>query len=189
MRRPLQEKILLYQVRVKKDPDAFAKIYDLYARRIYRFVYFKVSLEDEAQDITSDVFLKAWQYLLDEKGKEVRHLSALLYSIAKNRVIDLYRSRAAATTTPLSEEAEEILPDDRHMQEKAEALIDVQMIEKHLRSMKDEYREVLIMKYLDELSTEEIAKALEKNPGNVRVLLHRAMIALREVINAQEKQT
>ena len=97
-------------------------------------------------------------------------------------------TRAVHETMALPEEAEETISDDRMAQDKTEALIDVQIIETHLRSLKDEYREVLIMKYLDELSTDEISRALEKTPGNVRVQLHRAMIALREVINANEHE-
>ena len=184
----LQEKLLLYQIRIKKDPEAFAKIYDLYARRIYRFVYFKVSSEEEAQDITADAFLKAWQYLLDEKGREVKHLNALLYSIARNRVIDHYRSRAARETVPLIEEAEELISDDRLEQEKAEARIDTQFLEKHLRLLKDEYREVLVMKFLDEMDNAEISRILGKQPGNVRVLVHRATEALRDLVSRQKHE-
>lgn len=179
MERPLQEKFLLYRVRAKRDPDAFGKIYDLYARRIYRFVFFKVSSEEEAQDLTADVFLKAWQYLLEESGRDVRHLGALLYSIARNRVIDHYRSRSLKETLPLTEDADEIIADDRSLADQTEAKLDVEMLERHLRSLKDEYREVLIMRYLDELSAAEIGKILQKPPGTVRVLLHRALAAIK----------
>lgn len=186
MSHPLQEKVLLFQVRVRKDPDAFAKIYDLYARRIYRFVYFKVSSEEEAQDLTADVFLKAWQYLLDEGGRDVRHLSALLYSIARNRVIDHYRSKSLRETVPLSEDAEDLISDERMDRSKADARLDSEMLEKHLWSLKDEYREVLVLKYLDELETSEIAKILGKQAGNVRVLLHRATEALRDIVSKHD---
>jgi RNA polymerase sigma-70 factor (ECF subfamily) len=185
MKRALQEKILLYRVRVKKDPEAFGRIYDFYAPRIYRFVFFKVSSEEEAQDITADVFLRAWHYLLEDTGRDVKHLGALLYSIARNRVIDLYRTRSLRETLPLTEETEETIPDDRRLMEKAEAEIDAGLLEKHLRRLKDEYREALILKYLDEMGAGEIAKVLDKTPGNVRVLLHRALTALREVIEAE----
>ncbi len=186
MRRPLFEKFLLYQVRTKKDPEAFGKIYDLYAARIYRFVFFKVSSEEEAQDLTSDVFLKTWQALLEENAKEVRHLGAFLYSIARNRVIDHYRSRAAREVVPLQEEAEDQLMDERMLQEKNEAKIDTELLSTHLRALKDEYREVLLMRYLDEYEIGEIAKLTDKTSGNVRVLLHRATNALRDVINKQD---
>lgn len=187
MSNPLQEKLLLYRVRAKKDPEAYGKIYDLYARRIYRFVYFKVSSEEEAQDLTADVFLKAWSYLLDEKGGEVRHLSALLYSIARNRVIDHYRSRSNRETLLLAEGAEEVIADDRMDLKKVDAGIDARMLEKRLRSLKDEYREVLVMKHLDELETSEIARILGKTHGNVRVLLHRATEAMRDLVAADEQ--
>jgi RNA polymerase sigma-70 factor (ECF subfamily) len=185
MSNPLQEKLLLYRVRVKKDPEAFGKIYDLYAHKIHRFIYFKVSSVEEAQDLTADVFLKAWSYLLDEGGKVVRHLGALLYGIARYRVIDHYRSKSGRETLPLLEEAEETIADDRTTQRKSEAKIDVSMLEKHLRSLKDEYREVLVMKYLDELETFEISRILGKTQGNVRVLLHRALDAIRDLVAAE----
>lgn len=188
MSNPLQEKLLLYRVRAKKDPEAFGKIYDLYARRIYRFVYFKVSSEEEAEDITADVFLKAWSFLLDEKGGEVRHLSALLYSIARNRVIDFYRARGNRETLPLVEGAEEMISDDRMDLKKVNTGIDAKMLEKRLRSLKDEYREVIVMKYLDELETTEISRILGKTHGNVRVLLHRATEALRDLVATDEKK-
>ena len=181
MERPLQEKLLLYRVRAKRDPDAFGKIYDLYARRIYRFVFFKVSSEEEAQDLTADIFLKAWQYLLEETGREVRYLGALLYSIARNRVIDHYRSKSLKETVPMTDAAEELIPDDRALAEKTEARLDVELLETHLRSLKDEYREVLVMRYLDELSPGEIGRLLQKTPGAVRVLLHRALNAIKHV--------
>lgn len=186
MSNPLQEKLLLYRVRAKKDPEAYGKIYDLYARRIYRFVYFKVSSEEEAKDLTADVFLKAWSFLLDEKGGEVRHLSALLYSIARNRVIDHYRSRSNRETLQLAEGADDIIADDRLDPSRIDTGIDARMLEKRLRSLKDEYREVLVMKHLDELETSEIARILGKTHGNVRVLLHRATEAMRDLVAADE---
>jgi len=189
MKGPLYERLLLYRVRMKKDPEAFGKIYDLYAGRIYRFVFFKVPSEEEAQDVTADVFLKAWQYLIDESGKDVRYLGALLYSIARNRVIDLYRELAHQSLQPLADEAEETIPDDRRLMEQAEASIDVGLLNAHLRSLKDEYREVLIMRYLDEMSPGEIAGTLGKPAGNVRVLLHRAMNALKKHVGTQADGT
>ena len=180
MQRSLHEKLLLYRVRVKKDPEAFGKIYDAYAPRIYRFVFFKVSSEEEAQDIAAEVFLKAWQYLLDEKGREVRHLPGLLYGIARNCVIDFYRSRATKETVPLTEALGDEIADERRTAEKVDAKLDVELLGRQLRDLKDEYREVLVMRYLDELSIGEIAQALDKTKGNVRVLVHRALGALKK---------
>lgn len=186
MQRSLHEKLLLYRVRVKKDPEAFGRIYDSYAPRIYRFVFFKVSSEEEAQDITADIFLKSWQYLLDERGKEVRHLPGLLYGIARNCVIDFYRSRATKEALlPITDALDETVADERRLDEKTIAKIDVELLGRQLRNLKDEYREVLVMRYLDELSIGEIAEALDKTSGNVRVLLHRATEALKKQTNVE----
>ena len=59
-----QEKLLLIRLQ-KKDPEAFAQIYDLYVTPIYRFIYFKVSSKQDAEDLTSEVFLKIWQYIAE----------------------------------------------------------------------------------------------------------------------------
>ena len=55
----IKEKLWLLQVRTQKDPEAFGYLYDAYIEKIYRFVYFKVGSREEAEDIASEVFLKA----------------------------------------------------------------------------------------------------------------------------------
>jgi RNA polymerase sigma-70 factor (ECF subfamily) len=186
----LKEKFLLFRIRAKKDPEAFGMVYDAYVKQIYRFIYFKVSSAEQAEDLTSETFLKAWQYLKEKR--EVPHLQALLYSIARSVVIDHYRRTAC--------ERSDVPADDERTSELAEAgseklLRDVEtkfdmtrVIEK-LRGLKDEYRDVVIMKYLDEMTTGEIADALGKSASNVRVLLHRATKALSDVIEHDRERT
>lgn len=190
MRSLLKEKFLLFRIRAKKDPEAFGMVYDAYVKQIYRFIYFKVSSAEQAEDLTSETFLKAWQYLKEKR--EVPHLQALLYSIARSVVIDHYRRTAC--------ERSDVPADDERTSELAEAgseklLRDVEtkfdmtrVIEK-LRGLKDEYRDVVIMKYLDEMTTGEIADALGKSASNVRVLLHRATKALSDVIEHDRERT
>src|SRR3989344_2015279 len=91
-RNTIAEKLLLLKLRTTEDPEAFAKLYDIYAKRIYSFVFFKVSNREEAEDITSEVFLKAWRYINEKKS--IESFSGLLYKLARNCIIDLYRSKA-----------------------------------------------------------------------------------------------
>jgi RNA polymerase sigma-70 factor (ECF subfamily) len=186
----LQEKFLLFRIRAKKDPDAFGKIYDLYVKQLYRFIYFKVSSAELAEDLTSETFLKAWQYLKEKR--DVPHLQALLYSVARSVVIDHYRAAAhergdvgleEAQANNLTDEASERLLRD------VETKFDTTRVIEKLRRLKDEYREVIVMKYLDELSTGEIASILGKSSANVRVILHRATKALSEVISHERQAT
>jgi RNA polymerase sigma-70 factor (ECF subfamily) len=175
----LKEKFLLFRIRAKKDPEAFGQIYDAYVEPIYRFIYFKVSSAEQAEDLTSETFLKAWQYLKEKK--DVPHLQALLYSVARSVVIDHYRAVASERgDQPLDEAQASELTDDasEKLLRDVETKFDTTLVIEKLRRLKDEYREVIVMKYLDELNTREIAQALGKSSANVRVILHRATQAL-----------
>lgn len=182
----LKEKFLLYRIKAKKDPDAFGEIYDDYVKRIYRFIYFKVSSAEQAEDLTSEAFLKAWHYLLDKR--DVPNLQALLYSIARSVVIDFYRSSASERgNVPLSDIMgdtgnEPADPAAEKLIREVESKFDTTQVLERLRTLKEEYREVVIMKYLDEMTTGEIAAVLGKTAGSVRVLLHRATKALTDAI-------
>lgn len=186
----LKEKFLLFRIRAKKDPEAFGQIYDAYVEPIYRFIYFKVSSAEQAEDLTSETFLKAWQYLKEKK--DVPHLQALLYSVARSVVIDHYRAAAAERgDQPLDEDQASELTDEasEKLLRDVETKFDTTLVIEKLRRLKDEYREVIVMKYLDELGTHEIAKALGKSSANVRVILHRATKALADVISHDQQGT
>ncbi len=186
----LKEKFLLFRIRAKKDPDAFGQIYDAYVRKIYRFIYFKVASAELAEDLTSETFLKAWQYLMEKR--EVPHLQALLYTVARNVVIDHYRAAAhLQADIPLDEAVANELTSagSEKLLKDVEAGIDMMKVLEKLRGLKDEYREVVVMKYLDELTTSEIATALGKTQANVRVILHRATKALGDSIQDARERT
>ncbi|MBT4153711.1 MAG: sigma-70 family RNA polymerase sigma factor [Candidatus Magasanikbacteria bacterium] len=175
----LQERWLLQKIAVKKDADAFATIYDSYIDQIYRFIYFKVGNSTEAEDLTSTVFLNLWKYLTDTKKKNIESVSGLIYTIARRLVVDLYRERAKTTYTSI-EEADPFTPEE--ITEKISTQQDTDRLLQHMKQLKQEYQEVLHLKYLDELSTAEIANVLGKTTTNVRVLLHRATKKLQDLM-------
>lgn len=173
----LQEKLLLYQVRTKRDPDAFAELYDKYVEPIYRFVYLKVSNKEEAEDLTSDIFLRAWDYLIREEERVVENFRALIYAIARNRIVDLYRERARRqewTATINEGGAEPAAPPLTRADELTPLLAIIQQL-------KQEYQDVIHLKYIEGLSTRQIAKILHKSNTSVRVTLHRALKKLKEL--------
>ncbi|MFA6254858.1 MAG: RNA polymerase sigma factor [Patescibacteria group bacterium] len=182
----LQEKLLLLRLK-KKDPEAFAQIYDLYVTPIYRFIYFKVATRQDAEDLTSEVFLKIWQYVT-ETDEKIENLKALLYKAARNLVIDFYRQSARKDFT---QDQESLLNVEDYRQQSLLFQIDTEFemknIEKVLRQMKDEYREIVILRFIEELSISEIANVLDKSKGSVRVLLHRAIKVCRELLNKNER--
>ncbi len=177
----LSDTLLLVRLR-RHDQQAFTELYDSYVAKIYRFIYFKVSSVEAAQDLTSEVFLKVWQYFTE--GKQVKHLQAFIYQVARNLVIDHYRQKANQQTISTDDEGVAELPDTTvGVDITLQLSSDVEKLEEALRQLKDEYREVIVLRYLDGLSTGEVASILDKSKGNVRVLTHRAIEALREVMS------
>ena len=189
-RNTIAEKILLLKLRTKEDPEAFTKLYDIYAKRIYSFVFFKVSNREEAEDITSEVFLKAWRYINEKK--KIESFSGLLYRLARNCVVDLYRSRSRQKE-PLSIDTEiniEIGDAGKWQKDLGDELInklEMQKIVLALQKMKQEYREVVTLRYVDELEVSEIAEITGKGHIAIRVTLHRGLKKLKELLN--EKQS
>ncbi len=184
----LSEKILLSKIRINNDPEAFGQLYDFYVKRIYRFVYFKVRRSEDAEDITADVFLKAWNFL--QEKKEVKSFSGLLYRIARNCVIDLYRRRANQPEVITidengGEEEKREVGDQGIFYEKLDAKLENENLLKVLKKLKQEYQEVITLKYIDELTIEEIAEIVGKSKLTVRVTIHRALKKIKELVETQ----
>ena len=173
----ITEKILLYKLQTKHDPEAYAALYDIYVKQIYRFVFFKVSSHEEAEDITSDVFLKAWRYI--QENQELRSFSGLLYRIARNCVIDLYRAKSSKPEIFMDETIE--VGDGGKWFASISAEADAKKIIQAIKKLKQEYQEVITLRYVDELDLAEIAEITNKGKIAVRVTLHRAIKKLKEI--------
>jgi RNA polymerase sigma-70 factor, ECF subfamily len=188
MSAPLRERLWLYRIRSRRDPEAYASIYDRYVAQLYRFVLFKVEDEETAKELTSDSFMKAWEYLTGENqsalsdrqagGRQVKSVSGLLYTIARTSVADHYRKKKLETVS-LDDSPDAV---DLRSFGQAERNEEVAATLAAMKKLKDEYREALFMKHIDGLANDEIASALGKNNGAVRVLIHRATQALKEVM-------
>ncbi len=178
MFKKLREQHLISKIK-KGDKEAFSEIYDNYLDKIYRFVYFKVSSKETAEDISGETFLKTLDYIISDK--EIENLQAFIYRIANNLIIDHYRQNKK--DVPLENVEHSLLDNkERHLLSD-----DLKTVEKALYELKDDHREIIILCYLDQLSTKEAAQILEKPEGTIRVTLHRALKTLREkleVINS-----
>ncbi len=171
---------LVYKVKEHKDTTAFAKLYDLHVERIYRFIFFKVSNKEDAEDLTSDVFLKTWNYLI-EPDRDVHSFNGLIYRIARNSVVDLYRARAKKQECALEEVIERVSDQDVNLIKAVDTKMQSEQLLVHLKKLKQEYQEVLQLRYIEELTIAEIADILEKRKNTVRVTVHRALKKLKEL--------
>jgi RNA polymerase sigma-70 factor, ECF subfamily len=174
----------IYSRLVQKDKDAFIKAYDLYIDDIYRFVFFKINNQEEAEDITSLVFLRCWEYIQNNSIKDYKTLKALFYKVARNLIIDHYRKKSSRQSIVKEEDisAIDIVDETQNPQIKFENEYDLQIVKDKIFLLKDEYREVIILNYINDLSISEIAQIMDKSKGNVRILLFRALKALRDLV-------
>ena len=89
-----REKLLLIKIQQCNDEESFTELYQALVDPIYRFIFFKVNNVELAQDLTAEVFLKGWKQIVDNKSSRIKHLKAFFYTIARNLVVDYYRSAA-----------------------------------------------------------------------------------------------
>lgn len=175
---------LIYLRLKQKDKEAFTEAYDRYVDDIYRFIFFKVGQKEEAEDLTSQVFLKTWNHIQNNSITDYKTLRALLYKVARNLIIDHYRKKSNQNNVSLDAGEKSIdVPDysqDTHRRLEVES--DFESLSGSLLGLKDEYREVILMRYVNELSVKEISDIIDKSKSNVRVILYRAMKALRETV-------
>lgn len=179
----------LFKELKKKDKEAFLLAYDKYFDNIYRFIFFKVGSKEEAEDLTSSVFLKTWDYIQRNQLIDYDTLRSFLYTVARNLVIDHYRKKSNDMQVSLDgEDAPQIVDHKQDLLNDISLKADYKEISKKMFSLKDEYREVLVLKYVNELSVGEIADILNKSRGNTRVLVFRALKALRELTDKKTQE-
>lgn len=160
--------------------EDFSEIYDKYIDKIYRFIFIKVNSEDTAQDLASETFLRFWE--LFSNDKKIDNIQAFLYKIAKNLVIDYYRGKGKVKIVPI--ESTSIIDDSKGLEEKVQDNLNILEVKAALTGLKEDYQDIIIWHYLDDLSISEIAVISEKSEGAVRVMLHRALKDLKEVLEA-----
>ena len=88
------EKELLAQV-ASGNKEAFGQLYDLYASKLFRFIRLKVGSQVLAEDLSSESFLKIWEYLKDKENKIEESFQALLYKVARNLIVDYYKKKSS----------------------------------------------------------------------------------------------
>lgn len=162
-----------------KHKEEFTKAYDTYAAPILRHITFRVSNEAIAQDLTQETFFRAWRFISSKNGAiKIKSFKAFLYRIANNLVIDYYRKKKETISLEDIQEKELIV--QARQEEEVEARIEKAAMEKHLDELKDEYRQILLYRYVDDLSVSEISEIIGKTKDNVSVTIHRALKSLRK---------
>ena len=166
----------------KGDHRAFTEAYDLFAPKLYRHAYFRTSSHETAEDIMGQTFLKAWEFVSTKPG-EVENLKAFLYRICNNLIIDHYRSKVR-TDIAITDGLERTLSTDEDIEDAADLGIALDRMHEALDGLHHEAKDLIVMRYIDELTMDEISVIKGKTKNALYVALHRAVKELRIVCSA-----
>jgi RNA polymerase sigma-70 factor (ECF subfamily) len=172
---------LLIDGAINGDADDFGRLYDLHVERVYRHIYYRVGNTSDAEDLTQQVFLKAWKAVRKYK-KTATPFLAWLMRISHNLVVDFYRSKKDTAFLD-----DELVIEDRTPgpEQLAEENFDQQQIRKVILQLPEYQQQVVLMSFIEGFSYSEIAAAMGKKEGNIRVIVHRALKRMRQIMETE----
>lgn len=166
----------------------FLKAFDEYNDALFRHAYLRVSSREKATDLVHDTYTKVWSYL--RGGYEIDNFRPFLYKVLNNLIIDEYRKKKEASLDALLEldgvDEGSFSELSESTVEAMSATIDGKKAFELLTELPDQYREVIILRFVDQLGPKEISELIEESENVVSVRLHRALKQLRHIIENQD---
>jgi RNA polymerase sigma-70 factor (ECF subfamily) len=154
--------------------DVFLEWYGAHNDGIFRFCLLKTSNRNVALDITQETFSKVWEYL--SKGNEIKEPKAFLYRIATNIVIDFYRKKKSDSLDTMIESGFDPMQEDYISPEK---FSEIQELHAKLAMLDDKHKDVIIMRFINDMSVQDIAAIYDEHENTISVRIHRALEKLR----------
>jgi RNA polymerase sigma-70 factor (ECF subfamily) len=172
--------------RAKSDKEAFGQLYEQYVDRIYNYIYYRTGNHADAEDLTARVFFRAMQHIERFEDQGVP-FSAWLYRIAHNLVANWHRDNSRRTLISLEDLINWRFPQDGPEQltvstDDQAALLDA------IQRLPADRQDLLILKYVEQLSNAEIGEILGRSEGAVKSLYHRTLLTLRDDIHTPAEQ-
>ena len=157
---------------------ALAQIYDTYAPAIYRYVYRRTGHQNTAEEITAETFHR-FLVALKQGGGPTEYLSAWLYRVAHNLIVDFYRRQPPQEPESVDNV---VLADPDHGVAHLERQMQVEQARAALQQLTPLQQQIITLRFLEELSNEEIAQVVNRTEGAVKALQHRALNSLRRIL-------
>lgn len=161
-----------------KMEEEFLKVYEAQNDAIFRYCYFRVYSREKARDLTQEAFIKAWAYI--KEGKEVENLKAFIYRVANNLIIDDVRKKKETSLDALAENGFDPSIGTTASEEQR---IDGIILIETLQHLDEEYRDVVYMRYIENLQPREIAEILNESVNAISVRIHRGLKKLKKILN------
>lgn len=184
-----KDNLLITRIR-KKDTEAFAEIYDKYIKKIYRFIVFRVPSKEQAEDLTQEVFMGLLEYI-KKTEVYVESVQALIYKIARNKIAGYYEKNKqlknleflANNLADSQVETDNLLISAIDLETEIDEKKNIELIISALNQWSNkEFKEIITLRYIEQLSHAEIASILNKTENNIRVMAHRALKEFKKIL-------
>lgn len=166
------------------NKEAFGELYERYVEKIYNYIYYRTGNHHDAEDLTARVFFRAMGHIENYTERGVP-FQAWLYRIAHNLVANWHRDRGRRKVIPLDEFIASGLRSDspdKHAEDEEER----EHLLKAIRRLPEDRQQLLMLKFVEQLSNAEIGEIMDRTEGAVKSLYHRTLIALRDDITMQQ---
>lgn len=173
-------KVLLKRAR-QWDEAALAEVYDAYAPAIYRYAYRRVGHRETVEEIVSETFHR-FLVALKHGGGPTENLSAWLYRVAHNLIVDFYRRQPSQEPEVLDDVV--VAGEDRS-ETHLDRLARVERARAALRRLTPLQQQVIVLRFLEEMSLEETAGVVDRTVGAVKALQHRALNSLQRILEEE----
>ncbi len=174
----MQDEESLVRRAKEHDEAALTQLYEENFGKIYRYIVLKTGDRTEAEDMTQQVFLKAFKSISGYRSKG-SPFSSWLFRIAHNQVVDHWRKRSKRTTVPLEET---LVGSSSNPSADTERKMDIESLVAATRRLTSLQREVVSLRFAGGLSVAEVAKSMGKNEGAIKALQHSAIVSLRKMV-------
>jgi RNA polymerase sigma-70 factor (ECF subfamily) len=178
----------LIELSKRRNSQAFAELYEAHAVRVYRYACTLVRNGDDAEDITAQTFLRAWQAIGRYRWLG-RPFSSWLLTIAHNLAVDHVRGNQNGNQN--GDETVEKQPTGKTVhnpEEVCQFRVETELLRNAIRRLKPTEREVVLLRFIDDLSYDDVAHMLGKTVNAVRVIQYRALCNLRRMVAEREDE-
>ena len=167
-----------------RSEEVFIDLYDYFAPKLLKHAYVRLGSNEEAKDVVAQIFMKTWEYLREQQSlkRPIKNVRAFLYRLTNNQIIDLYRKKSKTEVSLENLEFLNTVFVDTSPILESQYQFDAENVMKAAGLLRDDYKKILIWRYLDELDVGEISEILGKSKGAVSVMLYRALRDLKRIL-------
>jgi RNA polymerase sigma-70 factor, ECF subfamily len=170
----------------KSERAAFGVLYERHVAAIYRYVYYRVGNNEDAEDLTAKAFARALKHVHNYSDRGLP-FTAWLYRIAHNVVANFHRDNSRRPSIPLEDaEATHGVHDDAD--HKIDSDRERQRLLNAIAKLPEERQHLIVLKFVEQKQNVEIGQIMNRSEGAIKSLYHRTLLQLREILDAQDAQ-